>query len=760
MADQIFITGAGIVSAIGVGKAETLASLKAGKTGIREMKYLRSCHHDIPVGEVPYANEEMMQMLGIADDVQLTRTALIGRLALREALDEAQLSADELAQVPFISATTVGGMDRREAFHADEPACDALHAQIATHSCASCTEMIAAQFGRFASLSTVSTACSSATNAIMTGAHMLRCGLADRVVVGGAESLSLFHLNGFNTLMILDREQCKPFDQNRAGLNLGEGAAYLVLETATSATQRGAKPLCVLSGYGNACDAFHQTASSPEGEGAYLAMKEALSVAGLEPADIDYVNAHGTGTPNNDESESHALRRLFGPQLPPVSSTKAFTGHTTSASGSIEAVMCILALQHQFLPVNANWHTPMEGDDAILPVTDPRPQRPLRHIQSNAFGFGGNDSSLILSVAPVLDASNARCLDASNAPSLDASRPIYIQAAEQISIQQPLSLQWMDEPLTYAEPFVRAINPVYRDYISGSEVRRMGSVLKRSLVTGLQLLADTGVEHPDAIITGTSFGCMEYTEKFLDAMIENGEEMLSPTYFMQSTHNTVGSTLGIYTKTHGYNTTYSHGSTSFDLAVLDAWMQMRLGKITTALVGGHDEMIDSFFQLQQKIGYVGQEGMVPCGEVAMSMLLTTSASAAHLCELAGICIGNGATPDRLGQQVAQLLHQAGLNLDDLSAVMTGINGHAAHDVLYDALLQGPLARKPHLHYKHLFGENYTVSALGLYAAAQCLMRGEVPAVLYADASRCTQLQSILCVNLSRDGEYSLILLKR
>ena len=395
MEEPIVITGAGIVSAIGVGMKETLASLKAGKTGIGEMKYLTSRHRDLPVGEVPLSNAEMMKMLGVEDDIRLTRTALMGRLALREALEIAQMTEEQIRQAPFISATTVGGMDRRELYFAQEQDCDLVHAEISTHHCGSCTEMIAQPFGEFASMATVSTACSSATNAMITGANMLRCGMADIVVVGGSECLTLFHLNGFNTLMILDHEPCRPFDKDRAGLNLGEGAAYLVMETAASASKRGVKPMCQLSGYGNACDAFHQTASSPEGEGAWLAMQEALRMAGLQPGEIQYVNAHGTGTPNNDESESHALRRIFGEDLPPVSSTKSFTGHTTSASGSIEAVICMLALEHQFMPPQINWHTLM--DDGIVPVTDSTPKQEIRHILSNAFGFGGNDSSLVIS---------------------------------------------------------------------------------------------------------------------------------------------------------------------------------------------------------------------------------------------------------------------------------------------------------------------------------------------------------------------------
>ena len=145
----------------------------------------------------------------------------------------------------------------------------------------------------------------------------------------------------------------------------------------------------------NACDAFHQTASSDDGEGAFLAMQKALRMAGLQPQDIAYVNAHGTGTPNNDLSESQALKRLFGEQMPQVSSTKGMTGHTTSASGSVETTICLLALQHQIVPANYGWSKPMA--DGIVPATDTTPLRPLCHVMCNSFGFGGNDSSIIIS---------------------------------------------------------------------------------------------------------------------------------------------------------------------------------------------------------------------------------------------------------------------------------------------------------------------------------------------------------------------------
>ena len=326
-------------------------------------------------------------------------------------------------------------------------------------------------------------------------------------------------------------------------------------------------------------------------------------------------------------------------------------------------------------------------------------------------------------------------------------KKVFIQAAEQVSIQEPLSEQWMTEPLSYDEPLVKAQNPVFRDYMAANEARRMGGLMKRALVTTLKVLKETGIEHPDAIITGTCLGSLDYTERILDAMLENGEEALSPTHFMQSTHNTVGSALAIYTKTHGYNTTYSHGSISFDLTVQDAWMQMQLGKISTALVGGHDEMTEGYFSKLQQVNFVGVEGMVPCGEMAMSMLLNTDPSVDHLAELAGIRMSFRPSDEQLRQQLDSLLTQAGMTLDDVSLVMTGMNGNPANDQLYKPMLETLFAEKTTMDYKRVFGENYPASALGLYAAAHLLKQKD-------------ELKAILLLNLTRTGDCSIMLVKK
>ena len=352
---NIAITGLGIICAIGNNSQQVLDSLVNKQTGVGMMKNLQSCHTELPVGEVKLSEDELKTLLGLPVESLYSRTTLLGAVAVKQAMADAGLTADMLAgkKVVLISGTTVGGMDVTERILVDMR--DALQTPnkqsslvdyVKRHDCGSTTNEIAQICGLDCEVCTISTACSSAINSIIVGCEMLRSGEADIIIAGGSEALSKFHLNGFNTLHILDTEVCRPFDATRVGLNLGEGAAFVVLQ------KDKVDGKAYIGGYGNKCDAFHQTASSDDGEGAYLAMREALESSGIDKSQIDYINAHGTGTPNNDPSESVALKRIFGDDMPLVSSTKGFTGHTTSASGSIETVICVLAMQNNFVPVS------------------------------------------------------------------------------------------------------------------------------------------------------------------------------------------------------------------------------------------------------------------------------------------------------------------------------------------------------------------------------------------------------------------------
>lgn len=377
----------GVVSALGTGVGAQLAALKDGRSGVGEMRLLGSIHKEIPVGEVKADNRELCSLLDIGYDEGIPRTALLEAVAVKEALEMAGIVEKAPSGIALISGTTVGGMDKFEQ----------NRTEITINTCGCACDLTLGLFPQIDFATTVSTACSSAANALMFAADLIRTGRYDIVVAGGSECLSKFHLNGFNSLMILDSHDCRPFDALRAGLNLGEGAGYLVLESGRSLCSRKADALCEFSGYGNACDAFHQTASSPQGEGAFLSMSKALAMSGLEPQDISCINAHGTGTVNNDLSEGRALERIFGcGKVPPVFSTKAYTGHTTSASGGIEAVFCILSLLHGFIPRSLGFATRID-ELSFEPVRQASEDCALTHILDNAFGFGGNDSSMIFS---------------------------------------------------------------------------------------------------------------------------------------------------------------------------------------------------------------------------------------------------------------------------------------------------------------------------------------------------------------------------
>jgi 3-oxoacyl-[acyl-carrier-protein] synthase-1 len=298
----------------------------------------------------------------------------------------------------FVSANTVGGMDKSLDFFTDFIADNnkGKLRNVFDHECGSVTEAVANQLGITDYMTTISTACSSSANAIFYGARLIKNDLLDVVVAGGTDALTKFTLNGFNTLMILDKNYCRPFDENRQGLNLGEGAGYIVLVSAKVAKMISKVLYGKLSGYNNTNDAFHQTASSPDGTGPYLAMKKALEKSGLQPSDISYINLHGTGTPNNDSAEGMALKRLFDPLYPPMSSTKSFTGHTLGASGGIEAVFSVLAIWHGIIYPNLRFETPMHE----FPFTPERKfltRQTINHVMSNSFGFGGNCTSLIFS---------------------------------------------------------------------------------------------------------------------------------------------------------------------------------------------------------------------------------------------------------------------------------------------------------------------------------------------------------------------------
>lgn len=384
----------GIISGIGNTVAENRDALMNGIGGIGKANILSSKYTGLlPFSEVRFNTEQLKQVL-VANEAGITRTTLLALHAFEQALADAGLTREMVSSsdTAVINASTVGGMCLTDELYSDANKEYNGSEFLESYDCSSVILYLQKRYGLKGILNTINTACSSAANAILYGARLIKSGRAKRAIVGGTDSLAKFTVNGFNSLHILSDEVCRPFDEARKGLNLGEGAAFLVLEQENDVT--GKKQYASLSGYCNTNDAFHASSLSETGEGPYLCMKGALEAAGLEPAAIDFINAHGTGTENNDEVESRAMMRLFGTP-PAFASTKSNTGHTLGAAGAIEAVYSILNLYHQELYPALNFKDPISST-GLTPVTTYL-QASLQHVMSNSFGFGGNCSSLIFS---------------------------------------------------------------------------------------------------------------------------------------------------------------------------------------------------------------------------------------------------------------------------------------------------------------------------------------------------------------------------
>lgn len=390
---KVVVTGIGIITAIGDSVTHNRESLMRGRTGVGHAIHFQSKYTSVlPFAEIKYSTYELFDKLEIRQP-GVTRTDLVALHAFREAIADANLSTEILknAGTALIGASTVGGMCLTDEMYADANHTGNEGSEyLGSYSNSACTMFLQSQYNIGGIVNTFNTACSSSANSIMYGAKLIKNGLAKQVIAGGVDTLAKFTVNGFNSLMILSNEPCRPFDAARKGLNLGEAAAFVVLEREEDAI--GKTIYAEVKGYGNSNDAYHPSSTSPDADGPFLCMQRALESAGLQPGDIDFVNAHGTATENNDETESIAMKRLFDVH-PAFASTKSYTGHTLGAAGAVEAVYSILNLHRQEVYPSLNFKDAI-GATQLIPVQE-YTKKELKHVMSNSFGFGGNCTSVI-----------------------------------------------------------------------------------------------------------------------------------------------------------------------------------------------------------------------------------------------------------------------------------------------------------------------------------------------------------------------------
>lgn len=543
--EAIAITGLGITCALGDGVDAVWKGVREGLSGIRLTQRpdtsLLSCQYSGSIEGTPQA---LSGWRG-----KLDRASRLALAVSEEALQSAGLDLSDLDpyRVGVAIGTSVGGLDQGEQFHwelmAGGPEATRL-SRLLTYPLYTAADVLATAHGLKGPKVVVSNACAAGGNSIGWAFDAIRHGRADVMLAGGVDVLDILSLAGFDSLKALDPEPCAPLSRS-GGLNLGEGAALLVLEPESRARARGADILGYVLGYGLSSDAHHATAPDPAGNGARRSMSVALRQAGLPPEAVDYVNAHGTGTPANDSSEPRAVDALFGGSPPPMSSTKSQVGHNLGAAGAIEAVVSVMSLRDNVLPPTIN------VDPACAPTRDIVPnvgrEQPVHVVLSNSFAFGGNNCSLAFGDAPSPHAparpSRRVVLTGAGVVSpLGTGREAFMAAVAAGTSAVGAALR-TDTSLSRTSMGAELADDTHMAFIDRSYARRLDQLGRLVMSASRMALADAGVLGNRAdcerigMVFGTFTGPLETVSKLTETIGSQGPHKVNPRLFPNSVMN-------------------------------------------------------------------------------------------------------------------------------------------------------------------------------------------------------------------------------
>ncbi len=533
----------GIISSLGHGVGCHVDSLRKNCSGIEPLKlFTPSPGNLFPVGEIP----------GFKQTLNVPRTHEFAFLAAQEALSATRVTPDAI-----ILGTTTGGMPlTEELLKKNQKDAD----QYKYHSTASVAEFLAGVLRCSGLVLTVTTACSSGAVAIMLAYELLSSGNANCVLAGGTDALCRLTYYGFNSLQLIDPSGARPLDFDRNGMTVAEGSAMLVLEAGESSPDN---VIAEIFGGGLSCDAYHPAAPHPEGRGALAAMGKAAEHAGISPADIEYINLHGTGTKDNDLAEARAIHSIFGKNPPPLSSVKGATGHSLGASGAIESVICAAAIREGLIPANTGCIHP-DPELNLKPVLAPREQK-VAVVLSNSFGFGGNNACLVLA--------DPRAKHERQKQAISFEFEVLGCASVTGAGDIERTLKNLNEGKTCSGtlPFADISKK-----LPTREVRRLKRLPRLALALAMEAYESSRLSQaPSSIFFGTSWGPLTETYDFLTKLYESNEQFASPTEFVGSVHNAPAGQVAMLLKATGPNITATGGDYSFEQALFAASLTVR-----------------------------------------------------------------------------------------------------------------------------------------------------------------------------------------
>jgi 3-oxoacyl-[acyl-carrier-protein] synthase II len=563
-----------MISALGATSEETFVRLMRGERGIGAVSLF-----DASAQRAKIAAE--VRGLTLPEDGRAwSRTAALAHRAASEAVRHAGLDV-RASRVGLVVGATTGGMFETEALlarlYAEPGARDAL-AQMLSHPLTSTSDRLAETLGPFARVRTLCSACSSGANALIVGALWLLAGEVDAVVAGGADGLCRLTFTGFNALGALDSEPCKPFDKNRRGLTLGEGAGFVVMERAESARRRGARPIAELAGWASGAEAHHITNPDPSGELVASLVARAVSMASLDGAHVDYVNAHGTGTPLNDPIEAAALARALGPSAAkiPVSSSKGQIGHTLGAAGAIEAVITALAVHRNEVPPTVGLADP-DPACALTHVMHVGRSHEVRAAVSSSFGFGGMDAALVLT-KPEL-----------GPPIRRARRAVAITGAAALTPAGMRDAADAHSLLDAKRPDAESIEArVVDGVLDSARARRLDRPARLgAIVVGRAL--ESAATKDAGLVLGSAFGNVDASAAFMHRLFEKGPRFASPAEFPNLVPSSPVGHVSIYFALRGPVFGVADLGTSGESAFLQAAQLVASGEATRVVAGAVEE---------------------------------------------------------------------------------------------------------------------------------------------------------------------------
>jgi 3-oxoacyl-[acyl-carrier-protein] synthase II len=709
------VTGMGIVAAPGFGIDEVWRAMEAGRCSLSPMDLFESPRY----GQV-LAGEIRRDLKELGAPLRGSRSDRLGWLAARQAIESSKINLRDYAdRAGVLLGASVGGSFDCERFLTALIKRGKVRARPARfHECDSAIQIIADDFGLCGPSMAVATACSSGALAIATAADLIMAGEADVMLAGGADSLSRMTWGGFHSLLLVDSAGCRPFDANRAGMSLGEGAAILVIEAEQTARARGAKILARLTGWGASCDAHHATAPHPQGAGAAAAMQSALRRAGLEPTAIEYVNAHGTGTRDNDVAEASALKSVFGQRVPPVSSTKRFFGHSLAASGAIEAVVCIESLRRGQMPPNIGFTT-LDPAIGIEPVKEMKAAS-LTHVMSNSFGFGGNNAVLIFSQP-----------ESSPSTRLIRTKPVAVRGIGVIGPGVIVNRQIEPPLLPDTLPAHSCGTLAGAETLSPNQRRRLNRLVQMALIAARGSHSPNNSAQRVAIAMGTGMGCLEEGSVFIENLISKDEREPMPARFPGSVHNAPAAQIAIDQQARGLNSAPTMGEISFECALWQATNQLWADEADSAVAGAVDELNKYVLGIGKRWGQWTEQTRPGEGAVAVNLGLPENANEPGA-KVTAVHLGRFGRPFDAVREADWISKK--IDLKTIDAVLSGAGGLPEMELMYQAVITKLSERAgrtlEHQTYKQLCGEFHAASAFGFSRAVDLLKQGRRAVLLY------------------------------